>query len=222
MKHILIALAVLLACVAVGNAQAAPAPVVIYVNNATTEISQAQLDNWLPALQASVDDLGRYWNVSAVVVDSHPVPGDWVVNLTDAPAPCSWSGCALGYHWYRGAMSYAEIFVPEILNDNESITQTITHEVDEALIDPTGDRGAQTRGGFTLVEIGDPVSPWFYFTPAADGSPVEVSDFVTPAWFSGGRGPYDRDGRLKRAGQLAPGGYIAKWNPDEGWIETFN
>lgn len=61
--------------------------------------------------------------------------------------------------------------------------RAFTHEMDEALVDPT-DSVSWAHG---LVEICDPVEDVTY---PLDG--VQVSDFAYPSYFNGGPGPYDQ------------------------------
>ncbi len=65
--------------------------------------------------------------------------------------------------------------------------RAFSHEIDEALVDPTDD----VRWQFGLEEVCDPVENLTY---QLDGVPV--SDFVFPSYFSDGSGPYDEMGVL--------------------------
>jgi hypothetical protein len=70
-------------------------------------------------------------------------------------------------------------------------TELASHELLEMLEDPSGGR---SRDGY-MFEICDRVENAGYYLHG-----VLVSDFVTPAWFSGhGHGPFDYLGLLKRA-----------------------
>jgi hypothetical protein len=75
----------------------------------------------------------------------------------------------------------------------------LSHEVIEALIDPSGSRDLFGK----LAEACDPVAQDWY---RLDGT--WVSDFVYPQWFKpGSLGPFDYLHETHRSRQLATGGY---------------
>lgn len=86
-----------------------------------------------------------------------------------------------GYHTPSG------IYVQTGLLPYTTWVRAFTHEVMEYLVDPTGTRWF----GNYQAEISDPVENWTY-----EVDQLQVSDFVTPNWFSDGPGPWDAARRL--------------------------
>jgi hypothetical protein len=164
------------------------------------------------ALQRQVhEQFGPLWQIEATVspfVDWNAVPADYarliVVDHLDSTA--------LGVHADKDGKPYA------LVNGRGSSWPLVaSHELLEMLADPTGQ---QTRSGPSprqdgktveiLVEVCDPCqgSRWSY---PIDGIPV--SDFCTPAYYSGETGPWSYRGNVKAAHQVLKDGYLIWHDP---------
>lgn len=109
------------------------------------------------------------------------VPEGWSkVQLLDGPSPADGGG----YHDVAGGTPYAIVYRRAWQRD---WTVGASHELDEMLIDPAG----ETISANLLEEVCDPVQfTWYRF------GGVYLADFVTPAWYTGGRGPWDLAARI--------------------------
>lgn len=161
------------------------------------------------AVTAQVNyELRRYWHTAPMVrFVSH---GGWKVDLL----PLDRQGGYVGGHWINpDDVPEADVFTR--VSDLYGIwTPAFSHEVLEMLTDPT--EGTALCGW--IEEIGDPVESDFYYVspkgrylniPTGVLTPrdaIAVSDFVTPAWYTGATGPWDFDRILHFAGDLARDG----------------
>lgn len=181
-----------------------------------------------------VRDVARYWTpaeigtdltkATATVVERlDAVPVDtaerrvvMIVLLTDPDVAGD-----LGYHTVTpDGRAYARVFtrgeafpgVASPVLSWASIATTTSHEKVESGADTDVDRTITGPDGITRdLEIGDPVEDQTYEIDEGDGGdPVPVSNFVTPAWFRGGAGPFDFLANLKAAGELSEAGYITE------------
>lgn len=209
MRAALLAAAVLAALVAVAPAVADTNAQTVYVVNQSTTVSDAQIANDLPAFQYGVADLGRYWGVTATLVqDNAPPAGATTIRIIDSSDQAG----VLGYHDFKGA-PVAYVFAGTSAAFGVSWTSVFSHELDEMLVDPNTDRAAVgTNNRVWLVEVCDPVSDGTYTRAAADGTPVELSDFVTPAWYDGRGRLFDIRGAVRRAGRIGKDGYAYYWS----------
>jgi hypothetical protein len=115
-------------------------------------------------------------------------PAGWVVTL-QAGTPIQNAGGSTslplaGHHDYTGVPSAV---VTTGRNPMSVWSRAFTHEIVEMLVDPTD----TMRWKLGLLEVCDPVENWTY---PLDG--VQVSDFVLPAYFTSGPGPWDEAGML--------------------------
>ena len=192
----------------------------VYLQNEATAFTQAQLEDELPAYQKAVtEDFSKWWGVDAQLVAlplfAKPPAGSTVIHLYDDSTLCDIWGCALGYHDAKHGVPAAYVFARTSLEDSVAVSEVITHELFEMLADPFINRAVRARGEWWLVEVSDPVvnDRWFY--PSATGKPVAIQSFVTPAWYGTGKGPFDRNLKIRKPFQLRRGGYVAHW--DHGW-----
>ena len=184
----------------------------VCVVNASTHLTDSQVQNAIPAFQAAVDfDFGPIWNQRAniqfVPSGQTPPAGCWTITLMD-----TLDVAALGYHdTGPGDIPFAHV------QADPDWTIILTHELFEMLADPRADRFAGAKSSYNItttiyvLEVCDPVEAdsLAYTRPGADGSPVQISDFVTERWYDGqGRGKIDFEGKLLRAHTLYPGGYM--------------
>jgi hypothetical protein len=120
---------------------------------------------------------------------------------------------ALGFHTETsGGVDYAEALPPAARGAGEAIDGTTTsHEVLETFGDPTCNAYVRGPSGRRLArELADPVEADAYPISVRIGPEtrqVMVSNFVFPAWFHGGPGPYDFLKRLDVPEETTAGGY---------------
>ena len=124
---------------------------------------------------------------------------------------------ALGYHDVDPQGDpYIRVFTETVLaaggtalSGAVSISVCASHEMCEAVYDPscTG-TATDAKGQVWALETADPVESLFYPVTCADGTVVDVSDFVLPAFFDpAGVGPFDHLGHLTEPFTIATGGY---------------
>lgn len=116
---------------------------------------------------------------------------------------------ALGYHYTTPTgQPVGRVFARTVTDAGLSWTVTASHELVEMLVDPWASLAVDLGGGTWVAwEACDPVEADAYGYQIAG---VDVSDFITPAWFTpGAPGPYDWTGRCPRPLTLLPGGYVA-------------
>jgi len=156
---------------------------IIAIINASTCLSDAQVEAVLPALQKQVsDDFQAYWELDCTLSflphDQPLANGWWQIAVLDNPDQAG----ALGYHELtsQGA-PLGKIFAKLDLDTGSSWTATLSHELLEMLADPWINWCAfGSDNKLYALEVCDAVEAdnLGYFI---DG--VLVSDFVTPAWF---------------------------------------
>ena len=194
----------------------------IYVRNTSTLVSDAQIANALPAFQqALTNDFAPVWHVNATLVqipEGQSAPVGWQITVEDN----SDQPGAAGYHQIGPGDNPAG-FVFASAGDWQL---TFTHELWEMLVDPHIDRVSTPTLGigtkFYAFEVADPVEDgqYAFYLPGADGTPVEISDFVTERWFDGqGGGPMDFMQHCRHAHKLLTNGYIAVY--DGSWHDIF-
>jgi hypothetical protein len=212
---------VVLGMTAAGAAQGAPAPVVIYVRNDATNLSDAGVADALTAFQRALDeDFSPYWNVTARLVfapGANRVPaGAPLIDLRNYPEYPDYPSClsCSAYHGIHNGTPYA--VVATRVSDPAGWQIDFSHELFEMLVNPRLDRAgfaSPFKSRFTPValEVCDPVPSWGYgfWVTSEAGVKVRVSDFVTEQWFSGqGGSKLDFTGVLRHAGRVARHGYI--------------
>ena len=120
---------------------------------------------------------------------------------------------ALGFHTDDNGVEYAEALAPAVAKPGDPIDGTTTsHEVIETFGDPTCDVYVRGPSGRRLArELCDPVEADAYIIPVTLGPEtrqVLVSNFILPAWFHAGTGPYDYLDRLSAPETMTGGGYF--------------
>jgi hypothetical protein len=216
-----------------------PAETVYIRNLAPRYISDAEIRNDLPAWQTAINhDFARYWHtaqfrlvfvgrkappygqINATFVGKGPVKGALAYHNTDNGAPSITVYAGTGdYYGYDNSVSF-------------------THELEELAGDPVvsavnsgwpydyiwlekPDTSLRQSFQFGVLgwfnEVSDPVEADSYLRPGANGKPVKVSDFVTPAWFNDTSGTrYDYMGLCQQPFWIRPGGY-AQFLDGNGW-----
>lgn len=190
----------------------------VYLLNQSTVVTDQQLAQILPALQAQVtEDFAPVWNLNADLSLGSPPPGAWTLTVNDE----SDTPGAIGYHdvcdrdghgrpcGYASAVTAADSDLP--------LSQVISHELLEMLADPMTSTFVKVGTRFYIQEVCDSPESLDY---AYQRDGVVLSDFVTPAFFRPGHvGPYDFTGHIEKPLQVLPGGYISWWQ--NGWHQDF-
>jgi hypothetical protein len=192
----------------------------IAVMNASTCLTDAQVEAVLPALQKQVtDDFRAYWDLNCTLVFSarnqQLALGWWQIAVLDNPDQAG----VLGYHEMSAqGTPLGKVFAKLDISNGTSWTVTLSHELLEMLADPwTNWCAVGSDSKVYALEVADPVE--------ADGLGYEIdgvllSDFVTPAWFE--RTAADRidfKQHLSKQLQIASGGYISVLDPRKGWTQ---
>ena len=194
---------------------------VIAIQNFSSVLSDDDAKRVIPALQHQVSvDFAAYWQIGATLVflpkDQTPVPGWWQIVIVDDPDQAG----ALGYHELTAAgWPLGKVFAKLDIDSGSSWTVTLSHELLEMLGDPDIDTCKQAADGtMYALEVCDAVEA-DNLGYAIDG--VQVSDFVTPRWFNDAVGGdrYSFMRRVSKPYQLAPGGYISKFD-SKGWTQV--
>jgi hypothetical protein len=206
----------------------------LYIRNLAPQyISDATIRKDIPAWQQAVNvDFARYWHttrfklvfigtqrapvgqMSAVFVNKGPVKG------------------ALAYHWLGGNAPAITVYAGTGDYFGYSNSVSFTHELFELAADPvtsyvnmgypTGYYWLEKKSGDLKANYSDAVG-WFneVCDPVEADSykiaGVEISDFITPAWFNDGVGArYDFMGVTQQPFWIRPGGY-AQYLNSFGW-----
>jgi hypothetical protein len=190
-------------------------PAVALVDTTSDGIFPGLLAALASALQTQVDrDLLPVWGIGASIAPIRrgggPPRSAWSIRMVDPDVTAG------GEHLDVRGAPFAVVGV------DEGWTATASHELLEMLGDPWRRRfltapsiepAAAARPVHYLVEIADPCEPVSYMING-----VQVSDFVTPAYYGGGRGPFDLLGRLSRPLEVPPGGSLSWVDPyDRRW-----
>lgn len=159
-----------------------------------------------------------YWGVDARLAVFDVPPKGWiVVNIVDDADQAG----VLGYHSLTDdGMPIGWIFAKTILEDKQSISVTLSHELIELLGDPTAAQCVQVNDtDFWAWELCDAVENDSYLI---DG--VEVSNFVLPGWFNPlikHRGnSVDYLNKLSLPLTLSKGGYMPVYRNGQ-WTQIF-
>lgn len=172
----------------IGAGAAKPRERTIYVKD-TSHLTPAQINDALSAVQDAVEkDFYPVWHEHAKLVLLKPgqraPKGAWVIKLVDYP-PCL--GCA-GFHSTTAAgVPYAVVGTAVGIDP----WGVFTHELWEMLVDPkVNDSGTEAKTiqvgeDRYILETADPVESdkFAYYRTSKGGARIEISDFVTPAWF---------------------------------------
>jgi len=193
---------------------------VIAITNASTWVTDSQVEAAIPALQQQVSlDFKAHWDLDSQLTflpRSEALPdGWWQISVIDNPDQAG----ALGYHEMTSSGTpLGKVFAALDIQSGSSWTVTLSHELLEMLADPWINWCAQgSDGKVYALEVCDPVE--------ADGLGYEiggvlVSDFITPAWFEPTQSDrVDFKGRISKALQIAPGGYISALNSGGRWTQ---
>jgi len=203
--------------------------VTIVVKNRSTIVSDEQIRAVLAALQIQLDrDFCPAWELGGFHLDFRPMsaeiaPGEWQFLFLDRTTDAS----ALGYHDQTvNGDPIAYIGVQETIDAGGEWSVTASHELCEMALNPRLDDSEADNAGTRIYtkEACDAVE--------ADSlgyriGGVQVSDFVLPSWFMPEietSEPRSFAGHVRRAYELAAGGYISFIDLDEptkGWQQEF-
>ena len=118
----------------------------------------------------------------------------------------------LGYHFSPEGYPVASIFALDDMSEDGTISDTLSHEILEMLVDPACNlyahrpaRGTRPGRGY-FYEVCDPVQTKKY---EIDG--IRVCDFVYPEWYEyvwkAGSRKFDHLDKVKSPFEVLPGGY---------------
>ncbi len=197
-----------------------PIPV-IAITNASTCLSEAQVEAVLPALQKQVsNDFRAYWDLDCTLTflqKGQPLAsGWWQIVVVDNPDQAG----ALGYHELSSTGSpQGKVFAQFDIRNGSSWTVTLSHELLEMLADPWINWcavGSDSR--VYALEVCDQVEA-DCLGYQIDG--VLVSNFITPAWYEPTCADrLDFQKHLTRELELAAGGYVSVFDARRGWMQV--
>jgi hypothetical protein len=197
----------------------------IYVRNQSTYVTNKEIANDLPAFQASVTkDFAPYWGIDAhfVFVGRKPAPADGMLMTIEDKSDVK---NALAYHELIKGRPDSRIFAGTSRYYGYKWTVGFMHEALEMLGDADISRTLQNPDGRIWAgEVCDPVErdAQGYIRPGKDGTPVQLSAFVTPRWFGADtNGPYDFTQLVRAPLQILAGGYAQYWTGTK-WVVTTN
>lgn len=155
------------------------------------------------------------WGVGGIVraaagpTDSHP--DEWPIALL---SHADMAG-AYGYHEVSPhGRPYDKVFPPLDKQDGVPWTATSSHEAIETSCDPETNEIIQARDGRLYAkENGDPNENGIVVING-----VPLSDWVTPAWYTGVGGKANWLGTLSSL-EIGPGGYAQTYDPTSGWTQ---
>jgi hypothetical protein len=199
-------------------------PTLAVVNDQSSGVPDQNALDMVKAIEHQVLwDFGPRWGAGAhfvfVPVGHKPPAGAWTIALLDSSDQAG----ALGYHDLTPeGLPLGKVFAGTDRQYGSNICVTLSHEVLEMLADPWIDLSAYSDDGkFYGWEACDAVEADELGYQAGNG--LQVSAFVTPAWF--GHGPGDvcyPAGRVTKPFELAPGGYTSLFDPSngQGWQQV--
>lgn len=182
----------------------------IVIVNASKVLRDAEAATVVAALQVADDALLRpAWGFdpctySFMPFGQMPAAGDprWPIFLNNSSADPSVGG----FHDDQSGVIFGRCFVGDCIRYGISWTVDVSHESFELRGNPTINKTVTLGDGrVALAELADPVED---DALAIDVNGIKISDFVLPAYFSVGPGPWDYQKKL--AGPcptLLPGGY---------------
>ena len=188
----------------------------LIVIKSTTELApEKEVRSVIGALQRQVTrDFEPAWGIGATIVyaeEGEKYPDAYRINIR-ATAKEEDKGY-LGYHFSDNGYPVATIFAEEDLKDDKTISDTLSHEVLEMLVDPACNLYAHRPAGGRrpprgyFFEVCDAVQAHKY---KIGGHPV--CNFVYPEWFEHtlkeGRRRFDHLEKLKEPFEVLEGCYM--------------
>lgn len=186
--------------------------------NKSSALSDTEFREVVAGLRVQTKDLqASDWGVDIDVLVSRRAQADAELTFMDRADVAG----ALGYHWTTpDGLPYGVIGVLDDRDAGLSVSVTASHELLEMAGDlPASAAGQVTDMDWAAWELCDPVEA---DRDGYEAGGVQVSNFILPSWFiSGSPGPWDFRGQLNGPLRLRRGGYIAWWNPQQGWTNQF-
>lgn len=197
-------------------------PITVAIVNRSTVLTDAQIQNIVPALQIQVSrDFAPVYGIDANII---------FVGKTATPSPIVWQLVILDTSDTQGALGYhdltstglplGKVFAKTDLQYGANWTITTSHELLEMLADPyinltIFNQSSNTAGKLYPFEACD-ATEGDQFGYQING--IWVSDFVYPAWFGvpGSTTKLDHMDHLKKPLTLLPGGYIGVFDVKKG------
>jgi hypothetical protein len=189
-------------------------PLIAIRNQSNNVMTDYQVIRMIPALQRQVTEhFQPAWGVTAqIIFAERNVPKEaYEIVVFDKARDASDAGY-LGYHFSPDGNPVATIFALEDMNDDGTISDTLSHEILEMLVDPAVNLYAYRPGHGTrpargyFYEVCDPVQCIKY---EIDG--ILVTNFVYPEWYEyiwpEGSRKFDHLGRLTKPFQVLKGCY---------------
>ena len=188
---------------------------IIAVINKSTIVSNAEVKLMVRAVAKQArEHAALTWDLKPPRVvyrasEATAEPGSWKVVIFDDADIAG----ALGYHSDGpDGLPYGKVFVKITQQYNMSISTVLSHEVLEIMMDPQFNYWADNwnDGLSYALEVADPVESDSY-TIEIDGKPIEVSNFVLPAWFDPIPPPgakFDWLGKLSKPFTMTDNGYV--------------
>ena len=195
----------------------------IYVLNKSTALTDAQIQNWLPAFNVFVGHVRAWWPRPASLVwcppDLEPAEA-WKLIFADTSDQAD----ALGYHDFTpDGRPISYVFAADDLKYGYNPAVTATHEIAEMIAAPWISETFQISDTqFFAKEVCDPCeADEFGYSIKVEPFPaVQVSDFVLPKWFiPGSTGQFDRNQKIDQPLQLLAGGYMSVFTSGKGWTQ---
>jgi hypothetical protein len=201
-------------------------PTIVILNKSRGKIEDAEIERIIKALQRQVNEhFQPVWGIGAELKfkrASAVVPKNCYKIVVYDKARRGDAGFR-GYHFQRNGNPVASIFAEEDLIDDKTISDTLSHEVLEMLVDPAlnlyayrpGD-GTRRRDRGYFYEVCDAVQCMHY---KIDG--VRVCNFVYPEWFEYAwprhSRKFDHRGALGEPFEILAGCYADIREAGHGW-----
>jgi len=188
---------------------------IIAVINKSTLISNAEVQKMVRAVAIQArQHAAPAWDLRPPRVvyrasEATAEAGSWKVLIFD---DADMAG-ALGYHSDGpDGLPYGRVFVKVSQQYNFSVSSVLSHEVLEIMMDPQVNYWADNWNDKLsyALEVCDPVENDSYNIDVK-GTPVEVSNFVFPAWFDSippANAQYDYLNKLSKPFTMTPNGYV--------------
>ncbi|HEV7893667.1 MAG TPA: hypothetical protein VGP08_23835 [Pyrinomonadaceae bacterium] len=189
-------------------------PLIVIKSEATDpDASEPAVREIIRALQYQITEhFQPAWGIGATIIYDEGDTYENVYRLNVVQTGTEEDQGFFGYHFSDGGYPVATIFAEEDLKGDKTISDTLSHEILEMLVDPAcnlyahrpADDGRPARGYF--YEICDPVQSMKY---DIFGHPV--CDFVYPEWFEymwePASRPFDHLGALGEPFEILEGCY---------------
>jgi hypothetical protein len=206
-------------------------PTIVILNKSRGVVADDEIERIMPALQRQVTNhFQPIWGVGGRIVFKKGralVPkNSYRIVIYDKARGADDEGY-LGYHFQRNGYPIASIFAEEDLNEDKTISDTLSHEVLEMLVDPALNLYAYRPGGNErdgkkrrdrgyFYEVCDAVQCMHYHIDR-----VRLCNFVYPEWFEyawpRNSRKFDHLGALREPFEILKGCYADIREARTGW-----